>query len=159
MIVVSDTTAITNLYQVGLLELVRRIYREFHIPESVYNELGKLPAQTRFVDSNTWIKVRKVNNRELVDELLSRLDPGESEAIALALELGADILIIDEYLGRSVAKEYGLTIIGLLGILVSAKRRGHLKLVKPVLFDLTEKHGYRVSESLLRSILEIVGEK
>ena len=75
-----------------------------------------------------------------------------------SIELNADILIIDERNGRSVAQEFNLRIIGLLGILVLAKKRGYIKFVKPVILELIKEHGFRVSKKLLNEILEMVNE-
>ena len=159
MLVVSDTTAITNLLKIDLLHLVQKMYREILIPQAVYDELGKLPTQQQFIDNAKWIKTRPVKDQSLVKQLKERLDPGESEAIALAIELKADILIMDEYLGRRVAQEYGVTIMGLLGILIGEKKRGYIKSVITHMKDLIENHGFRISESVYNQVLKLAGEK
>lgn len=159
MLVVSDTTAITNLLKIDLLHLVQKMYREILIPQAVYEELGKLPAQQKFIDNTKWIKTRQVKDQSLVKQLKEQLDPGESEAIALALELKADILIMDEYMGRRVAQDYGVSIIGLLGILIGAKKRGYIKSVKTHMEDLIKNHGFRISESVYNQVLRLAREK
>ncbi|WP_414590509.1 DUF3368 domain-containing protein [Anabaena sp. CCY 9614] len=78
--------------------------------------------------------------------------------MALALELNADWLIIDEQLGRKIATAYDLKIIGILGILIEAKRRGLIPLVKPILDDLINTARFWVDASLYNRILSIVGE-
>jgi predicted nucleic acid-binding protein len=159
MLVVSDTTAITNLLKINLLDLVRKVYREILIPQAVYEELSKLPNQKKIIDNAKWIKIKSIKDESLAQKLRSRLDPGESEAIVLALELKSDILIMDENAGRRIAKEYGLTIIGLLGILIGAKKRGYIKSVKPHMIDLIENHGFRISESVYNQVLKLAKEK
>lgn len=94
----------------------------------------------------------------LVEALQQELDDGEAEAIALALELKADRLLIDERLGRSVAQRYGIKITGLLGVLISAKMNGLLSAVKPILDNLIEQAGFRVSRDLYVRTLQDVNE-
>jgi uncharacterized protein len=128
VIVISDTSAITNLAAIDQLILLPTLYEQVIIPEAVYRELVNIdppvPGGSE-VQTVTWLEVKLITNREVVERLQNevRLDPGESEAIALALELGADLLLIDERRGRTEANRLGIKITGLLGILVEAKRK------------------------------------
>ena len=85
------------------------------------------------------------------------MDLGESEAIVLALEKQASYLIIDEFTGRQIADQYGLTVIGLLGVLVQAKQKGLIQAVKPHLEALRQQ-GFRLSQSLIDMVLKRLGE-
>ena len=85
------------------------------------------------------------------------LDRGEAEAIALALELGADELLIDERLGRREALRLRLSITGLLGVLLVAKRRGLVAMIRPVMDALMTQAGFRLSEQLY-TVLVAAGE-
>lgn len=128
MIVISDTSAITNLAAIEYLQLLPQLYGKVMIPEAVYRELTEielLVPGTVEAETALWINVRQVIDRAVVERLQSevRLDPGESEAIALALELNADLLLIDERRGRAEANRLGVRITGLLGILVEAKQK------------------------------------
>ena len=106
MTVVSNTSPITSLAAIGQLDLLRQLYSSIVIPQAVYDEMAGLgytvPGAIE-VQTLPWIETRQVINRTLVGELQNELDAGESEAIALAIELTADLLLIDEYPGRIIA--------------------------------------------------------
>ncbi|HUU41202.1 MAG TPA: DUF3368 domain-containing protein, partial [Desulfatiglandales bacterium] len=94
-----------------------------------------------------------VTNRQLTQALKQELDAGEAEAIALALEIGADLLLMDENLGREVARHLGLRYTGLIGVLIEAKRKGFITAVKPCLDQLRDIAGFRLSEVLYARVL------
>lgn len=108
MIVVSDTTAISNLVQIEKLNLLQSLYGEVIIPESVYKELQVL-IDLNIVSKEdlrkNWIKSKQVKDNSEVSKLLDRLDLGESQPIIMGIELSADYLLIDEKEGRLVALE------------------------------------------------------
>jgi len=163
MIVISDTSTITNLVAIQYLQLLPQLYGQVYIPQAVYNELVDIHPpnlQTIQIREASWLEVRKINRGELVDRLqgAARLDAGESEAIALALEVKADLLLIDERRGRAEADRLGIRIIGLLGILVEAKQKSLIIAVKPILDDLIAKAEFRVSNLLYIKILNLVSE-
>lgn len=163
MIVVSDTSVITNLATIQQLELLPQLYNQVTIPAVVYRELVEIdpPAPgTHEVQTALWLEIREVANRAVTDRLRSevRLDPGESEAITLALELNADLLLIDERRGRGVADRLGIRITGLLGILVEAKQKNLIANVTPCMDRLIAHASFRVSPALYKQILEMVDE-
>lgn len=163
MIVISDTSALTNLAAIQHLHLLPQLYNQVTIPEAVYQELAGIAPPvpgTLEVQSASWLEVRQVVNRSAVERLQYevRLDLGESEAIALALELNADLLLIDERRGRSEADRMGLRITGLLGILAEAKHQNLLVAVKPLMDALISTSEFRVSSALYNQILEMVDE-
>ncbi|QHG18031.1 DUF3368 domain-containing protein [Nostoc sp. ATCC 53789] len=163
MIVISDTSAITNLAAIQHLQLLPQLYTQVTIPEAVYCELTDIdlpvPGNSE-VQTASWLEVRKVLNREIVERLRDevRLDPGESEAIALTLELSADLLLIDERRGRAEANRLGLRITGLLGILIEAKHQNLIVAVKPLMDALITTSEFRVSPALYNQILNMVNE-
>lgn len=94
----------------------------------------------------------------MVTQLATDLDPGEAEALAVALELRADLVLIDEKRGRDVARRFGLRFVGLLGIVLDAKRKGHVRAVRPLLDELAADAGFWIRDDLRREILEAAGE-
>ena len=161
MIIVSNTSPITNLSAIGKIQLLEQLYGEIIISSAVFQELtqwGDSIPGAKEVKTYDWIIVKPVNNVRLVQSLKNKLDEGESSVIALALELNADWLIIDEQLGRQTATEYNLKITGILGILIEAKRQKLIPLVKPILDDLINTAKFWVSPSLYNRILSLVGE-
>jgi len=135
MIVVSDTSPLTNLVAVGRLDLLHQLYGSLKIPQVVSEEIEAIGAEQRDspqVQILSWIETRAVTNRALVTALMLELDPGESEAIVLAIELQADLLLIDERIGRKAAARFGLNYVGLLGVLIEAKSKGLLSTVHPI---------------------------
>jgi uncharacterized protein len=153
MIVVSDTSAITALIQIDRVELLFEIFEGVVIPEAVAEELA-----VSHVALPPWIRTMCVRDPQSVAELRNQLDAGESEAIALAVELGADFLLIDEKLGRAAAKRAGLTTIGILGVASVAKRKGLLVSVATIIRDLRERASFWISPELEARVLRDAGE-
>ena len=123
MIVVSDTSPITNLFGIGRLNLLRELYAEVVIPVAVAAEIDFLEQNREILSENAWIRIVQLRDQSLLLGLEDLLDPGEAEAIALSLELGADAVLIDEGVGRKEATRLGLDVTGLVGVLIQAKRR------------------------------------
>jgi uncharacterized protein len=162
VIIVCNTSPISNLAVIGRLDLLRSLYGEISIPQAVASEVAKIAdsyPQAAAVPNLDWITTSNVSDRVLVQNFRNDLDLGESEAIALGLELNCDLLLIDEQLGRNVAIAKGLKISGLLGVLIRAKMKGLIPFVKPIVNELISKAGFRVSKSLYNHILELAGEK
>lgn len=114
MIVVSNTSPIINLAIIGKLELLKNVFGKIIIPQAVYDEInagGVDGSGILEVQSSKWIKVQSVKNENLVQSLGMELDKGEAETIAVALELKADFVLLDEKIGRKIAKDFGLKIV------------------------------------------------
>ena len=160
MIVVSDTTPISELAKVNYLNLLPKLFGRVMIPQGVHDELttGQHPAALR-VRELSWLDVVAVNNRLAVKELqqAGNLDLGESEAIALAEEMNADRLLIDEKAARRVAMARNLPLIGTMGVLLLGKRQGELENVKDVL-DQMQQQGTRISDRLYTRVLILARE-
>ena len=161
MIVVSNTSPIINLAVVGQLQLLRQLYGQILIPQAVHHEIvvvGLGQPGAAQVKSSDWIEMHLVSNRVLVASLQLKVDEGEAEAIALAAELKADLVLLDERKGRVAASHLGLRFIGLLGILVEAKHKGLVSATKPILDELIEKAGFWVAQDLYDRVLQSAGE-
>ncbi|MBD1872095.1 DUF3368 domain-containing protein [Nodosilinea sp. FACHB-131] len=161
MIVISDTSPISNLLRIEQLHLLKALYGKLFIPEGVYQEISRLEAfgiETSWLLKTDWIVVQAVQNQLLVTELKDELDLGEAEAIALSIEVGGDRLLMDERLGRQVAQRFGLKVTGLLGVLVAAKQSDLITELKPLLDALVSQAKFRVHPDLYRQILQDVGE-
>jgi predicted nucleic acid-binding protein len=161
LIVVSDTSPLLNLARIGYLELLVKLYGQVVIPPRVEEELirvrNEFPTQDELF-SASWLAVVKPSDLRQVDELSKNLDAGEAEAIALAIEHNADLLLIDERRGRRVAAERGLKLIGLLGVLVSAKQSGYIRIIKPLLDDLIQTARFWIGPELYAEVLKQSGE-
>lgn len=161
MTVVSDTSPISNLLKIEQLHLLKALYGKLFTPEGVYQEISRLAAfgiETSWLLKTNWIVVQAVQNQLLVTELNDELDPGEAEAIALSIEVGGDRLLMDERLGRRVARCFGLKVTGLLGVLVAAQQRGLITELKPLLDALVSQAKFRVHPDSYRQILRDAGE-
>jgi predicted nucleic acid-binding protein len=161
MVVVSDTTTISNLFLIDRLYLLEELYKSIIIPEAVFDELLKL-EETGWdlspIIQSSWISIKKIKNTSLLTELLEVLDLGEAQAIVLAQELEANLLIIDEQMGRKCAKNLNINIIGLIGILIEAKLQGVIPNVKIILEELKTKAGFWISDNLYNMALRTVDE-
>lgn len=161
MIVVADTSVLLNLALVGQIELLRTLFGRVLIPEAVQREFERLAAsQGRFAGllMPVWVQTEALSDPQAGEDLCKLLDPGESEAICLALELKADAVLMDESEGRRIAISHGLRPIGILGILIEARRKNVLPAIAPVIHDLRVKAKFRLADSLVKQVLETLGE-
>jgi hypothetical protein len=164
VIVVSDTSPITNLAAIAQLDLLQQLYTSLIIPTAVYNEMvevDKVVPGAVEVQTLSWIQTQAVADAQRVTDLQTsqeNIDLGEAEAIILAVELKADLLLMDERRGRALATSYGLSVTGLLGVLLQAKRNGLISTVKPLMDQLIEQVDFRVSSQLYTTILQSASE-
>jgi uncharacterized protein len=160
---VSNTSPILNLAIIGQLDLLRQQFKEVLIPPGVLQELqidSELPGveSMRVALRDNWLRVVELNDTALARALKRDLDTGEAEAIALALQLGAITLLMDEHEGRAAAKAMGLTPIGILGVLLRAKRTGDLDSVGGAMRALQQQAGFFLTANLFASVLREAGE-
>lgn len=160
MIVVANAGPLIALAQIGHFNLLRSLYGELRIPLAVRDEVvasGRGRPGGVEVSAAAWIHIVGVRDTTAVQLLRERLDAGESEAIVLAIELEADLLLIDEARGRRVAEARGLNKTGTVGMLVVAKKRGLISAVTPLLDELRAA-GFRMSEELYQTGRALAGE-
>lgn len=156
MTVVSNTSPIINLAAVGQLHLLPQLFGTLSIPPAVRHEIVIMGAnQPGAHEVATWAAFREiqVSNPALVQALRLQLDAGEAEAIACAIEYRSDWLLIDERRGRIIARQFGLRVLGLLGVLLQAKREGLIGAVAPILPQLTHTAGFWMDQALQRRVL------
>ena len=160
MRVVSDSGPLIALARVEETKLLSGVYGDIIIPAAVRDEVikpaRKRPGTVSFAEAE-WLNVEPVSERSILGLLHDNLDLGEREAIALALELEADVLLMDESLGQRVADTHGLTLSGTLGVLLLAKEENLIDEVGPVIDRLIDT-GFRIGDALYQSVLEQVGE-
>ena len=138
-------------------------FREIRIPSAVQSELGQLPHRAALAEiqqalQDGWIKPQALREDKVARLLATDLDPGEAEAIALALELSADLILLEERDGRSAAERAGLKVTGVLGVLLRAKIDGQIPLVKPEIEALRTRSRFFLSPRLQEKVLAIAGE-
>ena len=153
MIVVSDTSALTSLIQIQRLNILFRLYDSVVIPTAVRDELlnfhSTIPKE---------IRVAAVTEAASVARLSSELDLGEAEAIVLAREINADLILIDEAHGRQIAVAEGFKIIGTLGVLIQARKDRILEEPLAPILDELSSIDFFISEELREGVLRAVGE-
>ncbi len=160
MIVVSDASPLIALAYLEILDVLPAWFGSVHVPLGVWEEVVERgrgrPGEKELMEA-AWIIRREVRDAIAVQILQERLDRGESEAIVLALELSADLVLLDDKRGRKIARSKGLEVVGTLGILLHAKKIGRVEAVKPFV-DRLILAGFRVSPRLYTTVLSLAGE-
>ncbi|MDI6735594.1 MAG: DUF3368 domain-containing protein [bacterium] len=159
--VVSNSSTLIHLGKVGLLDLLAEQFGEILIPKAVWRETveeGGEESDAGIIGTANWIKVCDVSVSPLLTTFSTLLDEGEAEAIVLAMEIDADLILLDENDARRIAESHGLRKTGLLGILIKAKQQGYIQSLKICLYQL-QMTGFRLSESVYSEVLQSVNEK
>ncbi len=161
MSIVCNASPLINLARIGQLDLLRQVYGDLLIPDAVWREVviaGAGQPGADEVRDAVWIHRYPVQNEHLVAALRQELDAGEAEAIVLALEVKAELLLMDERLGRENARHLGLHCTGLIGVLVEARHKGLIEAIGPLLTALRTVAGFHVGEALYQRVLRDAGE-
>lgn len=154
MIIVSNTTPILSLYKIGKLDLLEELFNQVLIPTAVFNEINIIGKKGyHILNTIEYVKVKNIQNTLAAELLQSQLDYGEAEAIVLARELKADILILDEKKARKIAQATSQTVIGTIGILQAAKNKGLISDMRTNLDNLIEE-GIWIDKKLYHAVLQ-----
>lgn len=160
MIIVADTTPLSELAKIKQLDLLQKVYSKILIPPEVYQEIitGEHPAK-HLIKSVNWIEIYQVSQPDKIITLrnITELDLGECAAIILAEELKAKRVLIDDLEARKVAISRNLPVTGTVGTLLIAKQLGIITIVKPLL-DALINQGTRISPTLYQKVLVIAQE-
>jgi len=158
MRVVSNTSPVLNLAIIGRLELLKQQFGVVHVPVAVQAELraeedrpGSPSIRAAFEAG--WIVVVRGSNTGMCDALRAELHGGEAEAIALAAETKADLVLLDERDARRTAARLNLKTTGVLGILLKAHRMGVLSDLTQSLHDLKTRAGFHLSDAIVAAVL------
>lgn len=159
-VVISDTSPVRALGHLGHIDWLEHLFTQVVVPPTVSLELLNPAPSLSPLDVSIYpfFQVQSPSNVARVSQLTTVLDQGEAEAIALAEELRADLILIDESAGRAVAIQTGLVVQGTLGILLRAKQAGLCIEVRPLLDRLQQEINFFVSPGLRASILQQAGE-
>lgn len=156
MIVVADASPLIALGRIGRLGLLRDVFGTLYLPDAVWREVVEAGPDRTGVDAvrrADWIERRSVADGILVSALRRDLGAGEAEAIVLARETGAALVLMDERMGRAAAKRLGLRVTGLVGVLIEARERGLLANAESVVEALHQTAGFWLSQELRRMII------
>ena len=152
-IVIVNTTPLIALASINKLTLLQSLYGAVLVPPAVQAEVlagGARNIGVTELQEADWIKLTPLQDPRRAD-LLSDLDRGEAEVLALAQELNANLVIIDERLARRHAKRLGLTLTGTLGILLKAKQNRLLPAIEP-LIEILQQNGIRLGAAVVAEV-------
>jgi predicted nucleic acid-binding protein len=160
VIVVADTSVLLNLCRIGQVELLSRLFHEVVTPPEVAAEFDRLARQTTRFQGLTlpsWVRQQSAANIAAAIRA-ANLDSGETAALALALEIRADALLVDERRGHQVAVQLGIKTIGVLGILLQAKSSGFIPQLRPLLETLERDAQFWIASAMRQRVLGLAAE-
>ena len=160
MIVVSDSTILIGLAKIGKLALLRDMFSKIYIPEEVYREVVEKGAHkpgAKFIQEASWIEMKPVTDVIQVLFLMPSLEKGEAEVLGLAKEIQAELILVDEEKARKSAIMAGFDVMGILGVLRTAKKLGLVTSIRADIEELQRKK-FRLSEKIIRQVLQETGE-
>ena len=162
--VISDSSTLIHLSDIGRLGLLRELFGQITIPPAVWREVveeGKGRAGAAEVEAarkSGWIVLLPPSNEPLSFSLKRDLDEGEAEVIALALEQRAGLILLDESDARNLASRYGLKKTGAIGVLMRARKEGKVASLRVELDRLRNQSGFWIEDGLYQQALDAVGE-
>lgn len=157
--VICNTSPLQYLHQIGQLSILPALAGSIIVPPSVQAELEAGMAKgldLPKIENLSWIRIQAPISARAVS-LITDLGPGESQVLMLALEMPGALALLDDALARRIATAKGIPIKGTLGLLLDAKRAGHLETVEPSL-DRLQSLGFRLAEQTREAVLKLAGE-
>ncbi len=146
-IAVVNSTCLISLERIGQLGLLQALFEPIVVPPKVYEEFG---------GSVEWLHVQAPQNAALVTTLSQLVDDGEAQALALACELSA-LLILDDRKARRWAKRLGIRVLGTIGVLLRAKNHHLIPAVRPHM-EALKSAGFYLSPELEQEVLRLTNE-
>ncbi len=159
-LVVADTTPLSCLLRIGRTDILRTLFSDIRVPTAVADELdrgGALVGDWR-PSLLSFARIEPLDPSPLLTVLLDELDAGEAAALALATQLRADLVLLDELRGRAVAARLGVPALGTLGLIALAKKRGVIAAARPVIAQVRAEGGLWVTDKLVAEVLARIGE-
>ncbi|MFK7845606.1 MAG: DUF3368 domain-containing protein [Rhodothermales bacterium] len=157
--IICDTSSLQYFHQLSLIQLLDELADEVIVPQAVVGELEvgatagvNVPAPGEIA----WMKIQRPASVAVLP-LVSGLGPGETEVLALGLEMPGTIVVLDDMLARRTAQSLKLPMTGTLGLLIDAKSKQFIPAIRPVL-DQLQKLRFYISASTRTMILGKAGE-
>ena len=148
-VVITDSSCFIILQKINAIHLLNDLFAVVITTPEIAGEYGfSLPD---------WVVIQSVTNLSLQENFKKSVDPGEASAIALATEIDYDYLIIDDLEARKFAEKLGLNVKGSVGVLLSAKQKGFIPLIRPYL-DMIQQTNFRISAKIIQNVLKAAGE-
>ncbi len=158
MIAVSNTSPLMALSKIGYVVYLRELFERVCIPEGVESEISKKDDEvwhaTKKLIEQSFVEVKTVKNMSLVQVLNLELGIGESEAIALSIEIKPDFVLLDDLEARLYARSSGLKVTGTLGIIRALLRRGSVKETPMEIYEKLKSVDFRISKDLFAKAFE-----
>jgi predicted nucleic acid-binding protein len=155
-VIVSDASPLIVLLKTSKLSILKELFQKLLVPTAVWEEITAKEHEKSIFDKIGWIETRSVRNTEMAVLLEKLIGRGEAEAIVLAKELKATLLM-DDAKARKYAKLLNVEVIGTLGLLKLAKNHGLISSVGETVNDMLAE-GYYIGDRLIKKILKDVGE-
>ena len=155
-LVIADTGPINYLILIGHIDILPALFHKVILPSAVRDELVDAPLSVRdwIATPPTWVEVRQTHHAH--DLAREKLDAGEEEAIALAIELHADLLLMDDRDGVRAARRKGIEVTGTLGLLGIAAKAGLLNLADA--FNRIKRTNFRYRQEIMDELLNVAGK-
>lgn len=157
--VIADTSPIQYLYQINQLTLLPTLYQQIKIPQAVADELAQGITQgvsLPDVASLSWITLCSIPSSALIP-CIPGLGAGEREALSWAMTFPNSLVILDDALARSYARQLNIAITGTLGVLLRGKQLGYLDKIAPLLVEL-DNLNFRLASATRNAVLKLAGE-